>query len=93
MTTSEHTLEQEITRTLGLLDDNAFLLVDGLYRILGNHGTTSEQLEGLVEGIGDALYHCQKDMLRKPKKAKSNAQNLLLTLDALCALANINLDE
>lgn len=93
MTTSAQELDQEIKRTLGLLDDNAFLLIDGLYRVLGNHGTTSEQLDGLIEGIGDALFQCQKDLHRKPKKAQGNAKNLLLTLDALCTLAHVTLDE
>ena len=85
--------DQDIAHTLELLDDNGFLLVDGLYRVLGNHGTTSEHLEGLIEGMSNALFQYANKAQRNPQKAQKNARDILHALDALCTLANIQLDE
>ena len=93
MTQTNTSLEQTLHLTIKHLDANAFLLVDGLYRVLGNHGTTPEHLKGVLDGIADGLYDCLTRLTEHSTKASKRAKDLLDTLDALCTLAGVQLDE
>ena len=94
--TDQHLIDQS-TRWLSHLDEEQLLWADGLHSRLGNYGTTHEHIEGMLEGLGNALHDARKTLegedAKKRKRAASQIEHILGTLKQLALLGNITPPE
>lgn len=94
--TDQHLMGQSAA-WLSHLDEERLLWTDGLHSSLGNYGTTHEHIEGMLEGLGDALFDARKtlasDEIKKHKRAAKRIEHLIGTLRQLALLANVTAPE
>lgn len=94
--TDQHLMDQSAL-WLSHLDEERLLWADGLHSSLGNYGTTHEHIEGMLEGLGDALFDARKtleaDDPKKRKRAVKRIEHIIGTLRQLALLGNISPPE
>ncbi len=93
---AKDTLERS-RAVVSTLDASRQHIIDNLFGVLGNYGTTREHLEGVIEGLSNALYDAAEaraalergeELEQRKRRPAERAEALLRMAEELIELAD-----